>query len=602
MTALSASPTTIVRAEQSPPPRRDIDTSSTLPTRILWPRLSTPAIILNGSSLVLQIKGPANLTEWNLTLYREYEKNSISPGSAEWNGTTGIWNINASIPSSASRGLYDLIVTATDGIQTVENTEYNAIQIRENFPDDFRVFHITDPHIKTSVSSRDDRLLSALCQASMAEADFVVLSGDIVDFGTANSFERAVDILKHSRVPVFVGPGNHDVDSDGRGFDTYISFFGPDYYTANIGPDILFIMGNSHDGGMLNSTQIQWIERDLSESDAETKILCIHHPLYNLDDPPLYYLDDGEALELIDICENYEVDIVLTGHLHNDRVDEVNGTLWILTTAIGAPVSTIASEPDHLSHGFRVIEFEDYELVSWNWTLQKDWSQPWDGLGLKRAPKMFRQIDVGGYVHLSNQMNYTLEDQLVDFMVKPLTGGQVYMASGGTVVDTINGSDAYLMRFRVDLPAESNLTLRIFPSNPQPPLLTNVTYPQEVTVSEEYSICVEWSNPVSGVVDSHLDFMFNNESMGILEMTEIGTNEFCYVLQHDTAGEVAFRVTSQDYAGLETTSDLYRLECVAISEDYGLDIVQIGAIVGIILVAAAAAAYLLRRRFTTQSS
>ncbi len=157
---------------------------------------------------------------------------------------------------NAIKGLFDLVVRATDSTRTIELTQYNTVQIRYTYPEYFTIFHITDSYIKLSSSPRDDRLLSSLYQASMAKADFVVLSGDMVETGYRESFEKVVGFLKQSRVPLFVGPGNHDTDSDGTGFSIYSSVFGPDYYTANIGPDILLIMGNSH-RGELNATQIQ---------------------------------------------------------------------------------------------------------------------------------------------------------------------------------------------------------------------------------------------------------------------------------------------------------------------------------------------------------
>jgi len=157
---------------------------------------------------------------------------------------------------NAIKGLFDLVVRATDSTRTIELTQYNAVQIRHTYPENFTIFHITDSHIKLSSSPRDDRLLSSLYQASMAKADFVVLSGDMVETGYRESFEKVVGFLKQSRVPVFIGLGTHDIDSDGTGFSIYSSVFGPDYYTANIGPDMLLIMGNSH-RGELNATQIQ---------------------------------------------------------------------------------------------------------------------------------------------------------------------------------------------------------------------------------------------------------------------------------------------------------------------------------------------------------
>ncbi|MBD3158896.1 MAG: hypothetical protein GF309_08930, partial [Candidatus Lokiarchaeota archaeon] len=448
---------------------------------------------------------------------------------------------------------------------------------------------------------RDERLLSSLYQASMAGADFVVLSGDIVETGYKDSFERVVNLLKQSRVPVFVGPGNHDIDPDGTGFSIYSSFFGPDYYTANIGPDILLVMGNSHQGE-LNATEIQWIERDLSQSVAKTKILCIHHPLYDHNEPANYYLDEDEALALIDICEENDVDMVLTGHLHNDRVDRVNGTLWVITTAIGAPISTIPSEPDHLAHGFRVIEFKDCQPFVWNWTTQKDWSQPWDGVALKRVPRFYRELDVGGFVELTNKMNFSLENQVLDVLVQPPSEGQEYLVSVGHSVAQASSSDAYRFRFEFDLPAGGSETLRVYPDNAQPPELVNVSYPEEVNVGEEYTISAEWSNPVSGVVEGYLNYSLGNGTSEYLEMTVCGDDTFCCTLEHDIPGEVEFQIIAKDYGANEAVSELYTLECRSVepaASPQWPNLFQISLVVGGAVVVAAVTLYMVRIRRNT---
>jgi predicted phosphodiesterase len=575
-----------------------------LGANIIWPRISSPAIVLNDSTLQARIKAPSNLTNWNLTLYQPYYGYSLSITDSEWNDSTSIWAINASIPSNAIKGLFDLVVRATDSIHPIEITQFNAVQIRYSYPENFSMHHVTDPHIKVSSSPRDERLLSSLYQASISGVDFVVLSGDLVETGYKESFERLASILKQSRVPVFVGPGNHDIDSDGSGFDEYSSIFGPDYYTASIGPDILLVMGNSH-LGELNTTQIQWIERDLSQSDAKTKILCIHHPLYDLNEPPNYYLEDDEAVTLVDICEENDVDIVLTGHLHNDRVDRVNGTPWAVTAAIGAPVSTIPSEPEHLVHGFRIIEFRDHVLFSWNWTPQKDWSQPWDGVTLKRVPRFYRELDVGAFIELSNGMNYSLENQVLDVLVQPPSEEQDYLVSGGDSVGRASSSDAYRFRFEFDLPAGGSETLRVYPDNAQQPELVNVTYPEEVNVGNEYTVSAEWSNPVSGVVEGYLNYSLDNGSFAYVEMAECGNNKFCCNLEHDTSGQVEFQVIGVDYAGNEAVSEVYSLECVSpepTGGPQGFNIIQIGLALGGVIVIAGVAFYILRTRGTTLSS
>jgi predicted phosphodiesterase len=349
---------------------------------------------------------------------------------------------------------------------------------------------------------------------------------------------------------VFVLPGNHDTNNDE--FTNYMSFFGDDYYTVNLGFDIFLIMANAHKGE-LNSTQIGWIERDFRDSNAEIKILGIHYSLTNL----LYY-NEIAAHELIRICSENNVDIVLTGHAHSDRVDNENGTLWIQTTSLGiTPTSG-----GHGRYGFRVIEFQENILTSWNWTKDQPWSQPWDSVKLTRYPKRAHEIDVGAYLSITNNLNYSIDEQVLDFLVEPITGNQHYIATGAKVLSTVNGTEAYLVRVGFDLDTGQSIKIRIFPNNTQAPSLLSVNFPDTVLVGEEYIISVNLTTPPSGLIDVHVNITLNNESIGPFPMSRSSGNEWRATLEHYTSGEITFQIGASDYSGLKISSEIYSITCL----------------------------------------
>jgi len=508
------------------------------------------------------VRGPSNITNWNFALYREYRSyQNLAFDPPVWNSSSGVWHINVSIPAEAERDLYNLQVTLSDGVSQLELEEWNAVQIRYDYPSNFTIFHITDTHLSPTATGESKRLLYSLYQAALANADLVIITGDLVETAATASLKFFHFILKQSRVPTFICPGNHDRDTTGPGFRTYQSFFGADYYVASFGPNVTIVMANSHGDRILNSTQIRWIERDMAASNAQVKILGFHHPLYYVEkEPPEYFLDPDEAEELIRICSENDVDMVLTGHLHNDRVDRVNGTLWILTTANGGPVWTNPADPGHHQYGFRIIRIENYKPVEWNWTLSMPWSQPWDKVALSRTPSYFYDVDVGGYMTLTNRLDTLLTNQIVDFLVQPIGSGVVYRAEGAPVIETANGSEAWLVRFLVDLPVNETITLRVYPSNAQPPTLLGVSYPEVAVTGQCYDIYANWTNPASGILRVRIEVSIDDGPYESHGMRSLGGGRYIYTICLEEPATVNFRILATDYAGLTTTTETYTFQ------------------------------------------
>jgi hypothetical protein len=302
-----------------------------------------------------------------------------------------------------------------------------------------------------------------------------------------------------------------------------------------------------------------WIRRDLAASTAQVKILAFHHPLYNVRDPPTYYLDESEAEELLNITQTYGVDVVLTGHLHNDRVDYINGTRWILTTANGGSVWLLPTDPGHHRNGFRILEFQNYELVAWNWTLSQTWSQPWNEVALSRGPSFFHTVDLGVCLTIANHLNYSLPGQVVDVLVKPLVSPNFYRVVGATVLETVNASTAWFARLLVNLAADTSTTVRIFTNNPQAPAIVAVEYAATSLVNTVGFIYANVTNPASGILMVQLNCSLNGASFSAIPMDLVGPNRYRYYEFFMVAGLLRFQVIAWDYSGLKTSTELYSM-------------------------------------------
>lgn len=527
--------------------------------KVVWPRIGKPAIVLNGSQLAVRIAGPSAISAWTFSLDREYRTYTLSHGVPAYNSSTGEWAVNVTIPNNAVRDLYDLRVTGFDGISNETAEEWNAVQVRPSYPASFKVFHISDTHLFGTTTSSSEKLLYSLYQAAMANADLVIITGDLTDDGVMSSFDFLSQILRQSRVPTYVCPGNHDRDATSDGYSFYLSTFGPDYYAAHVTPDLFLVLVNTHRTERVNTTQMEWIRRDMAASTAQTKILAFHHPLYYVEDPPTYFLAEYEAKELLNITQTYGVDVVLTGHLHNDRVDYVNGTRWVMTTANGGSVWLLPTDPGHHRNGFRILGFENYALVTWNWTLSLPWSQPWDELALSRGPSYFHTVDLGVNLGIANHLNYSLPGQIVDVLVKPLVSPAFYRVSGATVLETVNATTSWFARLLVDLAPDASTAVRVFTSNPQAPVVEAVEYAATSLVNAVAFIYANVSNPTSGVVLVQLNYSLNTASFSTTSMEQVGANRYRYYRYFDVAGTFRFQVIAWDYSGLKTASAFYSI-------------------------------------------
>ena len=77
--------------------------------------------------------------------------------------------------------------------------------------------------------------------------------------------------------------------------------------------------------GQVRTEQLNWIENDLNNHmSSDLRVVCFHHPFGSF--------EGTGAEELEALINRYTARLVLNGHIHYDRVERHEETLYITTT------------------------------------------------------------------------------------------------------------------------------------------------------------------------------------------------------------------------------------------------------------------------------
>lgn len=221
--------------------------------------------------------------------------------------------------------------------------------------------HMTDPHVNVASAADWQKKVDAILALSPAP-DLVICSGDLVDFGADPVGLLNYDALRApltnpspgvffldaaQTIPIFFSPGNHDyrifaqLPGDLTNYKAkihpttyYHQIVGGTYaiFSLNSGKDVYVTPPHTlpEGSGLFDTApddDLTQLELDLDALDEDMggtdtsgykKIIFMHHPhTYPKDESCSI---DGAFVnfqnEFIRICEDYDVDWVLFGHLH----------------------------------------------------------------------------------------------------------------------------------------------------------------------------------------------------------------------------------------------------------------------------------------------
>ena len=206
------------------------------------------------------------------------------------------------------------------------------------------IAQLTDPHILAAGRNAFGGRLDT--SASLAEAvrtilalpqppDAVLLTGDLVDSGSAEEYAHLASLLDPLPMPLYLLPGNHDQrDALRRAFPAhaYLPADGFAQYAVQVGDLRLIALDTSEAGrsdGRLCEARLAWLQARLVESGDEPVVIAMHHPPFSSGIAGMDRIgltQGGEALERI-VARHPNVHRVVCGHLHRTIVRRFGGTV-----------------------------------------------------------------------------------------------------------------------------------------------------------------------------------------------------------------------------------------------------------------------------------
>ena len=208
-------------------------------------------------------------------------------------------------------------------------------------------------------------------QSLNPQPDVLVLTGDLVDYGTAQEYDFLKEVLAPIQLPMYLLAGNHDERQGlrqafaGPGFE-YLNACGEFLqYAVDLGGLRLIAMDTVVPGegrGALCTQRLQWLEGRLSENDMPT-VIAMHHPPFEtgIAHMDAIGLEGADALETI-VARHPHVERLICGHLHRPIQVCFGNTL---ASTCPSPAHQVALDLRDNGPDCFVMEPPGYQLHLW---------------------------------------------------------------------------------------------------------------------------------------------------------------------------------------------------------------------------------------------
>jgi len=220
---------------------------------------------------------------------------------------------------------------------------------------------ITDTHIKPEGRLAYRRVdttayLARAVQHLLAldpKPDVVLATGDLVDAGLPEEYQRLRALLAPLPMPVYVIPGNHDEREAMRAAfadHAYLPRTGFLHYVVEQWPLRLIGLDTvlpGKTGGLMCAERLAWLDARLAEAPDRPTLIFMHHPPFStgIEQMDVFGLDNAQAMREV-VRRHPQVESVVCGHVH--RPIQVR---WAGTIASTAPSTGHQVALDIREHG-----------------------------------------------------------------------------------------------------------------------------------------------------------------------------------------------------------------------------------------------------------
>ena len=195
------------------------------------------------------------------------------------------------------------------------------------FAQSFKFAQVTDTHVGGSTGADDlRRTVADLNQQK--DIDFVILSGDVTEFGSDVELALAKQILDSLKLPLYVVPGNHDSNWSESGANSFRKVFGAEtFFFEHKGFQFIGTTSGPNmrmSPGQIPRENLVWMDSIFKANpDSQKPLIAINH----------YPLDSSlnNWYESIDRLKTRNVQLALCGHGHINKLYDWEGIPGVMT-------------------------------------------------------------------------------------------------------------------------------------------------------------------------------------------------------------------------------------------------------------------------------
>lgn len=278
----------------------------------------------------------------------------------------------------------------------------SIIFIKFTYAQSFQFAHVTDTHIGGQ-TGEDDLRATVNDLNNQIGIDFVLISGDITEFGSDEELNLAKQILDDLQLPWYIVPGNHDSNWSESGADSFRKVFGGEtFFFEHKG---YYFMGTTSgpnmrmSPGQIPRENLVWMDSIFEatpELESNPLIFINHYPL----DTSL-----NNWFDATDRLLERNTQLALCGHGHVNRTYDWDGILGVMGR------SNLRAKAD--VGGYNIIRIDNGKATfTVRYPLSHTESKPWFETVLS-APKKKEVIrpDYSVNAHNSQVRNvWTYED------------------------------------------------------------------------------------------------------------------------------------------------------------------------------------------------
>ena len=205
--------------------------------------------------------------------------------------------------------------------QQIKDGTYSGVRIPEKADGSLKFAVMSDVHISVGTPAEKGTLDCVEDINKDPEIQFVLITGDIANFGSDDEITSAKNIFDHLKMPWFIVPGNHDATWSESGTNSFTRIFGYERFEFEAGgikflgtpcgPNIRMAPA------LVPRESMLWLEDQIEKMPESQPLFFVNH--YPMDTSLLKF---DNVLELL---KRKNIQMVFSGHWHVDKAMEYEG-------------------------------------------------------------------------------------------------------------------------------------------------------------------------------------------------------------------------------------------------------------------------------------